>query len=281
MSNRVLKIENLTKVYKLGKRDVSPLISLNFEVKKGEFTAIMGPSGSGKTTLLNIIGCIDKPTQGKVLLEDVDLAKLPESQLYKIRRDKIGFVFQTFNLLPYLNARENVELAMELAGKFKGTRTQRANDLLALVGLSGRETHRPNRLSQGEQQRVAIARALANDPAIILADEPTGNLDTQNKQEIVKLLANLNLKQGTTIIMVTHDVQVAAHTERMVLLKNGQITKEKGGLHLAHKMICPHCNAKLQSEDQVCPSCKKPVLTRKPQQKTDSASGKDEEDSYD
>jgi putative ABC transport system ATP-binding protein len=183
----------------------------------------MGPSGSGKTTLLNIIGCIDKPTKGKVLIDGVDIANLPESQLYKIRRDKIGFVFQSFNLLPYLNARENVELAMELTGKFKGQRKQRAKDLLATVGLLGREEHRPNRLSQGEQQRVAIARALANDPAIILADEPTGNLDTQNKHEIVKLLANLNSTQKTTTIMVTHDEQVAASAERILLINDGKI----------------------------------------------------------
>src|SRR5208283_2420829 len=136
---------------------------------------------------------------------NVDMAKLPDSKLYKIRRDKIGFIFQNFNLLPYLNARENVELAMELAGKFQNERRKRANELLCRVGLSGREQHRPNRLSQGEQQRVAIARALANDPAIVLADEPTGNLDLKNKQEIVKLMTNLNLQQGTTIIMVTHD----------------------------------------------------------------------------
>ena len=148
MSELVLKIENLTKTYKLGKRDVQPLTNLNLEVKKGEFTAIMGPSGSGKTTLLNLIGCIDRPTKGKVLLDNVDIGSLPESELYKIRRDKIGFVFQNFNLLPYLNARENVELAMELAGKFKDERTERANQLLATVGLSGRENHRPNRLSQ-------------------------------------------------------------------------------------------------------------------------------------
>ncbi|MGD6851044.1 MAG: ABC transporter ATP-binding protein, partial [Candidatus Bathyarchaeia archaeon] len=146
---------------------------------------------------------------------------------YKIRRDKIGFIFQNFNLLPYLNARENVELAMELADKYKGQRRQRAKDLLAMVGLSGREQHRPQRLSQGEQQRVAIARALANGPAIILADEPTGNLDVANKQEIVKLLADLSRKQGTTIIMVTHDEQVAAHAERILLLNEGKITKEK------------------------------------------------------
>lgn len=227
MNNSVLKIENLTKTYKLGKRDVQPLTNLDLEVKKGEFAAIMGPSGSGKTTLLNIIGCIDKPTKGRVFIDGVDMAHLPESQLYKIRRDKIGFIFQNFNLLPYLNARENVELAMELAGKFKGQRKQRAKDLLATVGLSGREQHRPQRLSQGEQQRVAIARALANDPAIILADEPTGNLDVTNKQEIVKLLSNLNQKQSTTIIMVTHDEQVAAQTQRMFYLSNGKILKDK------------------------------------------------------
>ncbi len=153
MSELVLKIENLTKTYTLGKREVQPLTNLNLEIKKGEFTAIMGPSGSGKTTLLNIMGCIDKPTKGKVLLDNVDIGELPESQLYKIRRDKIGFIFQSSNLLPYLNARENVELAMELAGKFSGQRSERANELLATVGLSGRESHRPQRLSQGEQQR--------------------------------------------------------------------------------------------------------------------------------
>jgi putative ABC transport system ATP-binding protein len=235
MSEIALKIEDLSRVYHIGKREVHCISKLDLEVKKGEFTAIMGPSGSGKTTLLNIIGCIDKPTKGKVLIDNVDVTALPESKLFKIRRDKIGFVFQTFNLLPYLNARENVELAMELAGKFKGQRSERARELLAMVGLAGREEHRPQKLSQGEQQRVAIARALANDPAIILADEPTGNLDSTNKQEIMKLLANLNIKQGTTIILVTHDNQVAAHTERMLLLKDGRILKEKAGILLTQK----------------------------------------------
>lgn len=263
MSELMLKIEKLTKTYKLGKRDVQPLTNLNLEVKRGEFTAIMGPSGSGKTTLLNLVGAIDKPTKGKVFLDNVDIGSLPESALYKIRRDKIGFIFQNFNLLPYLNARENVELAMELAGKYKGERTARANELLASVGLSGRGEHRPNKLSQGEQQRVAIARALANDPAIILADEPTGNLDTKNKQEIVGLLANLNLKQGTTILVVTHDGQVGAHTERMVLLKDGKIAKEKEGLHIAQKSICPYCKTKLQPNDIVCPNCRKNIPSRK------------------
>lgn len=272
MSETVLKIENLTKTYTLGKREVQPLSNLSLEVKRGEFTAIMGPSGSGKTTLLNLIGAIDKPTKGKVFLDNVDIGCLPESELYKIRRDKIGFIFQNFNLLPYLNARENVELAMELAGKYKGERTARANELLASVGLLGRENHRPNKLSQGEQQRVAIARALANDPAIILADEPTGNLDMKNKQEIVKLLANLNLKHGTTILIVTHDGQVGAHTERLVLLQDGKISKEKQGLHLAQKLLCPYCHAKLLPEKETCPNCGKTIpLRKKPTQNVQSA----------
>jgi putative ABC transport system ATP-binding protein len=263
MSNTVLKIENLSKTYSLGKRNVQALSNLNLEVKKGEFVAIMGPSGSGKTTLLNVLGCIDKPTAGKVLLDDVDVGSLAESQLYKIRGNKIGFVFQSFNLLPYLNARENVELPMEITGKSKSERGKKAKELLAMVGLTGREEHRPQRLSQGEQQRVAIARALANDPAIILADEPTGNLDVKNKQEIVKLLANLNLNQGTTIIIVTHDGQVAAHTERMLFLTDGKITKEKEGMHLTKKNICPYCKGKLQPTDEKCQNCGKTVRFKK------------------
>lgn len=263
MSKPVLAIENLNKTYMLGKRDVPALTNLNLTVNSGEFVAIMGPSGSGKTTLLNMIGCIDKPTSGHVVLDGIDVGKMPESQLYKIRRDKMGFVFQTFNLLPYLNARENVELPMEGRIKSKTERKKRASELLAMVGLSGRENHRPQRLSAGEQQRVAIARALANNPAFILADEPTGNLDSKNKQEIIKLLANLNLTQGTTIIMVTHDSQAANHTERMLLLKDGKIIKEKEGLHMAMKNNkCPNCGAKINSSDDVCPVCKKPIIAQ-------------------
>src|SRR4030043_1184669 len=258
MSEAVLKLENLSKTYSLGKRSVQALSNLNLQVNKGEFAAIMGPSGSGKTTLLNVLGCLDKPTGGRVLLDDVDVTKLPEKKVYKIRRGKIGFVFQTFNLLPYLNARENVELPMEGAKKTRSERKQRASELLGMVGLSGREEHRPQRLSAGEQQRVAIARALANDPAIILADEPTGNLDSKNKQEIVKLLANLNLTRGTTIIAVTHDVHVASHTERMLLLCDGKITQEKQGLHsIKKKQMCPNCHGSVQVSDTVSPSCQK------------------------
>lgn len=263
MSETVLKTENLTKTYSLGKRNIQALKNVSLDVKKGEFVAIMGPSGSGKTTLLNVLGCIDKPTSGKVLLDNVDVANLAESKLYQIRRNKIGFVFQSFNLLPYLNARENVELPMENDGISKADRNKRAKELLAMVGLEGREEHRPQRLSAGEQQRVAIARALANDPAIILADEPTGNLDTKNKQEIVKLMAKLNLNQGTTIIVVTHDGQVGSHTERMLFLTDGKLTKEKQGMHLAKKNICPFCKGKLQPADEKCPSCGKAVRFRK------------------
>jgi putative ABC transport system ATP-binding protein len=258
MSEVVLRTEKLFKTYEMGKRKVPALYDLNLQVKRGEFVAIMGPSGSGKTTLLNVLGCLDKPTSGKVILDDVDAANLPERELYKIRRDKIGFVFQTFNLLPYLNAAENVELPMENTKKTKSERRKKAQELLRLVGLEGREDHRPQRLSAGEQQRVAIARALANDPAIILADEPTGNLDTQNKYEIVRLLANLNIERGTTVIMVTHDSQVASHTERMFLLKDGKILKEKQGTHLAKKkLMCPYCGSKIQPNDARCPNCRK------------------------
>ena len=222
----------------------------------------MGPSGSGKTTLLNVIGCIDKPTSGKVFLDGIDVGNTPENKLYKIRRDKMGFVFQTFNLLPYLNARENVELPMEGPLNQRVNDSKKASELLATVGLAGRENHRPQRLSAGEQQRVAIARALANNPAIVLADEPTGNLDSQNKQEIIKLLANLNLTQGTTIIMVTHDGEAAHHTERMLLLKDGKIVKEKEGSHLMKKKhLCPHCGAQVKLSDDRCPTCKKPIYS--------------------
>jgi putative ABC transport system ATP-binding protein len=262
MSETVLKLENLSKTYALGKRNVQALSNLNLQVNRGEFTTIMGPSGSGKTTLLNVLGCLDKPTGGRVLLDDVDVTKLPEKKLYKIRRGKIGFVFQTFNLLPYLNARENVELPMEGTKIPKSERRQKASELLGMVGLSGREEHRPQRLSAGEQQRVAIARALANDPAIILADEPTGNLDSKNKYEIVRLLANLNINQGTTIIMVTHDSHIASQTERLLFLSDGKITKEKQGLHLAKKKLtCPYCGGRIQVSDTSCPSCQKKLHT--------------------
>ncbi len=252
MTKPVLKIENLNKTYELGKNNIQALSNLNLQVDAGEFVAIKGPSGSGKTTLLNILGCIDKPTSGSVLLDGVDITKLPESELYKIRRDKIGFVFQTFNLLPYLNARENVELPMEQNGKLKrDERRKKASELLALVGLSGREEHRPQRLSSGEQQRVAIARAMANTPALILADEPTGNLGTKNKLELMKLLEDLNRNHGTTIVIVTHDTHVAALSRRILLLRDGTIVNERKGLGLGDKEICPYCGGKVEDTETV------------------------------
>jgi putative ABC transport system ATP-binding protein len=232
MSKLALKTEKMCKIYKLGERQVQALSDVNIEIKRGDFVSIMGPSGSGKTTLLNVLGCLDKPTQGKVLLDGVDITEVPEKNLHKTRKHKIGFVFQTFNLMPWLNAMENVELPMEGTGKTKDEIRNRAIELLNMVGLSERKEHRPQKLSAGEQQRVAIARALANNPAIVLADEVTGNLDGKTKLEIIKLLGKLNLEQGTTIIIVTHDGQVAATANRILFLTDGKLlTKEKKGKH--------------------------------------------------
>jgi putative ABC transport system ATP-binding protein len=233
-STVVLKVENVTKDYSLKGKKIHSLKNLDLEIKRGEFVAIVGLSGSGKTTLLNVLGCLDKPSSGRVFLDDKEISGIPDSQLFKIRRDRIGFVFQSFNLLPYLTAKENVELAMESTKKSKSERSLRATELLSLVGLSGREGHRPQQLSAGEQQRVAIARALANNPSVILADELTGNLDGKTKFEIIRLLVDLNLNQGTTIVMVTHDEQVAGSTERILRLKSGRIEKERRG-NLAKK----------------------------------------------
>ncbi len=241
MSQVVLKTENLSKSYPFKRKRISALKDLNIEIRRGELIAIMGLSGSGKTTLLNILACLDRPSTGRVLLEDIDLADLGDSQLHKIRRNKIGFVFQSFNLLPYLNARENVELAMESTRRSKSERNMRARELLGMVGLSGREEHKPRQLSAGEQQRVAIARALANDPSVILADELTGNLDGKSKYEVLRLLVNLNLKYGTTIIIVTHDNQVAGETERILRLHQGRIQKERMG-NLAKRKAEHHWN---------------------------------------
>ena len=232
MSNVALKTEKMDKIYKLGERQVRALSNVNIEIEKGDFVSIMGPSGSGKTTLLNVLGCLDKPTQGKVLLDGVDITEVPEKNLHKTRKHKIGFVFQTFNLMPWLNAVENVELPMEGTGKTKEEMRNRAVELLDLVGLSERKEHRPQKLSAGEQQRVAIERALANNPAIVLADEVTGNLDGKTKLEIMKLLAKLNLEQGTTIVIVTHDGQVAAMAGRILFLSDGKLlAKERQGKH--------------------------------------------------
>jgi putative ABC transport system ATP-binding protein len=259
MSELVLETEKLDKVYKLGGRQVRALSDVNLQVKKGDFISIMGPSGCGKTTLLNMLGCLDKPTYGKVILDGVDITKVPEKNLYKIRKYKVGFVFQTFNLLPYLNAIENVELAMEGTKKSKDEKRKRSRELLKMVGLSEREEHKPHRLSAGEQQRVAIARALANNPSIVLADEPTGNLDSKTGYDIIRLLGKLNIEQGTTIVIVTHDSHKAAHAGRMLFLSDGKLqAKEKQGTHLLKKeLICPYCGREIEPDDTYCPRCGK------------------------
>lgn len=259
MSELVLKTEKLDKVFKLGKRKIRALSDVNLQVKKGDFISIMGPSGSGKTTLLNMLGCLDRPTLGKVILDGVDITRVPERNLYKIRKHKVGFIFQTFNLMPYLNAIENVELPMEGTKKSNDEKRKRAHELLKMVGLSGREKHRPTRLSAGEQQRVAIARALANDPAIVLADEPTGNLDKKTKYEIIRLLGKLNTNQGTTVIMVTHDSHIAAHSEKMLFLSDGKLLakEKKGTLFIKKKRTCPHCGRKLPEDAEYCLRCGK------------------------
>jgi len=259
MSELVLKTEKLDKVYKLGGRKVRALSDVNLQVKKSDFISIMGPSGSGKTTLLNMLGCLDKPTYGKVILDGVDITKVPEKRLFKIRKYKVGFVFQTFNLMPYLNAMENVELPMEGTKKSGDEKRKRARELLKMVGLSEREEHRPHRLSAGEQQRVAIARALANNPSIVLADEPTGNLDSKTGYEIVGLLGKLNIDHGTTIVVVTHDSHMASRAGRMLFLSDGRLlAKEKQGTHLMEKALtCPNCSREIQPDDTFCPRCGK------------------------
>jgi len=218
----VIRVENLTKTYQMGEIQVHALRGVSFSVRLGEVLAIMGPSGSGKSTLMNMIGCLDTPTSGEYFLEGELVSTLNDDQLALVRNRKIGFVFQTFNLLPRATALANVELPLRYAGN-NGNRKQLAQESLEAVGLGDRIDHRPNELSGGEQQRVAIARALVNEPAIILADEPTGNLDSKSGDEIMNLLLELNQKKGAILIIVTHDPEVAAVTNRIIHLRDGMV----------------------------------------------------------
>ncbi|MDW7755610.1 MAG: ABC transporter ATP-binding protein [Brevefilum sp.] len=218
----VIRIENLAKVYQMGEIQVHALRGVSFSVDRGEVLAIMGPSGSGKSTLMNMIGCLDIPSSGDYFLEGELVSSLNDDQLALVRNRKIGFVFQKFNLLARATALANVELPLRYAG-INGDRKARAQKALESVGLGDRIYHQPNELSGGQQQRVAIARALVNEPAIILADEPTGNLDSQSGDEIMKLLLELNRTQGTTLLIVTHDPEVAAVAERIIHLRDGSI----------------------------------------------------------
>jgi putative ABC transport system ATP-binding protein len=225
MSAPVVEAINVKKTYMLGKVPVEALRGVNLKVEKGDFVAILGPSGSGKSTMLNLIGALDKPTAGTLLIDGVDISKLDDNQLAEIRL-KIGFVFQFFNLIPRLTARDNVELAMSIANKGKSERRKHAIELLETVGLKDRINHKPAELSGGQQQRVAIARALANTPKFLLLDEPTGNVDSKTASEVLSLIKKLNRENNVSIIMVTHDQHLAREARRTVQMFDGEITSE-------------------------------------------------------
>jgi putative ABC transport system ATP-binding protein len=222
----VVELKQVSKIYKMDEVEVKALDGIDMKVEKGDFVAIIGPSGSGKSTLLHMIGLLDRPTNGKVFLDGIDISKLNDNELARLRGNKIGFVFQFFNLYPILTALENIELPMVITEKNKTERRKRALELLKMVGLEKRAEHLPSQLSGGERQRVAIARALANNPSLILADEPTGNLDSKAGKEIIEFLDKLQEEEGKTIIMVTHDINIAKYAERLIYLKDGKIIKE-------------------------------------------------------
>ena len=219
----MIEFRKITKTYYMGNQSLEALRDVTLKIEAGEFVSIMGPSGSGKSTLMNIIGCLDTPTDGEYFLEGRDVAGLTFDQLASIRNRMIGFVFQNFNLLPYATAWENIELPMLFNGKSGRKRRERVTELLNEVGLLGWKEHRPSELSGGQQQRIALARALANDPPIVLADEPTGNLDSGSGEEIMELLGRLS-REGRTIVMVTHDDRIAAHSRRIIHLFDGRVT---------------------------------------------------------
>lgn len=226
MKEPIIRLIDVWKIYRMGDVEVQALRGFNLEIYVGEFVAIQGPSGSGKSTAMNMIGCLDIPSKGRICLENRDIEKLSESELAQIRGKKIGFIFQQFNLINTLNAIENVGLPMVFQGMQKDSRIERAKELLKLVDLGDRIHHKPNELSGGQQQRVAIARALANDPEVILADEPTGNLDTKTGENVLRFLERLHKEEKKTIVMVTHDQHLAKKADRIEYLKDGVIVKK-------------------------------------------------------
>jgi len=221
---QMIQLQGITKVYPMGKRELTVLRAITLNIEKGELVAVMGPSGSGKTTLLNLLGCLDKPTSGSYYLEGREVSRLNSSELAAIRGQKVGFIFQTFNLLSRLTALANVELGMTYVG---GVDRRRALEALAKVGLSDRVNHRPIELSGGEQQRVAIARALVKNPSLILADEPTGQLDSRSGEEVISILTSLHAEQAITLLLVTHDASIAQHCQRIIHLKDGEVVAEE------------------------------------------------------
>jgi putative ABC transport system ATP-binding protein len=222
MTDLVVDARDITKVYTMGSVQVHALCGLSVKINRGEVVAIMGPSGSGKSTLMNTLGCLDRPTSGEYYLDGESVAEMSDDQLADVRNRKVGFVFQSFNLLPRATALANVELPLRYANGVKNRR-ERAREALELVGLGDRIHHRPNELSGGQQQRVALARALVNNPSIVMADEPTGNLDTKSGDEIMELLLKLNQERDATLIVVTHDPEIAAHTQRTIFIRDGLI----------------------------------------------------------
>jgi putative ABC transport system ATP-binding protein len=227
----VVEAQDLVKVYKMGEVEVQALRGASLKIERGEVVAIMGPSGSGKTTLMNILGCLDRPTSGEYILDGEPVAKLNDDQLANIRNHKVGFVFQSFNLLSRQSALSNVELPLRYAGLVDGKRRERAKAALEAVGLGNRLNHRPMELSGGQQQRVAVARAIVNEPAIIMADEPTGNLDSKVGKEIMTLLLNLNKESGTTLIIITHDPTIGEQAQRIIRIRDGVVEDNlKGSL---------------------------------------------------
>lgn len=223
MKGRIFELKDVWKVYFMKGVETNALRGINLAVEKGDYAAILGPSGCGKSTIMHIMGCLDTPTKGSVLVEGRDISEMNDDELAKIRREKIGFIFQAYNLIPSLTAIENVALPMRFEGRGRGESMKRASELLLRVGLENRMHHKPNEMSGGEQQRVAIARALSNDPDVILADEPTGNLDTKTGQEIIELLESLHKKTGKTIIIVTHDVRLADRAHKKIKMLDGKI----------------------------------------------------------
>ena len=221
----ILRVENLTKVYGKGENEVRALDGVSFSVEKGEFVAIIGPTGSGKSTLLHILGAVDEPSSGKVFMDGKDVFKQNEEQLAIFRRRQVGLVYQFYNLIPVLDVVENITLPVQLDGR--KVNRERLREMVALLGLHGREKHLPNQLSGGQQQRVSIGRALMNSPSVVLADEPTGNLDSKNSQEIMELLKKSNKKYNQTLIMITHDENIALQADRIIAIEDGHITRDE------------------------------------------------------